>query len=330
MAGVFTGDIYANSYGNQWYDSQGLTGYKDLIVVFDYENDEKNRELPESEISPTDEFGKTGVYGNPTCSQVTLKINEANTYEAYDPASYEGHYSNSILRYTDYESPINYGTLFGGSDPVRMFAVFYINPNEAKSDSTAVMTVGDQEVSFSFSDIQEITEADEILKVEDDYETAQMIARFKLDMDEAAHNMESYTPWRAKVNADPGSDYGGVPQWFEGLFSGEGASFDYNGVNRRNDVSMELPPFDIETVAGAYPEISEDIRNIAALSNQYASSIVDSSKSCEDIQNIAKSYYDIYFRLTDYFGMDGHYTSQTTEDFKSDVDRDISASEMFS
>lgn len=88
--------------------------------------------------------------------------------------------------------------------------------------------------------------------------------------------------------------------------------------------------FFYETVAGAYPEISEDIRNIAALSSQYASSIVDSSKSCEDIQNIAKSYYDIYFRLTDYFGMDGHYTTEMPEDFKSDIDRDLRASEMFS
>ncbi len=168
------------------------------------------------------------------------------------------------------------------------------------------------------------------MKAEDNYETVQMTARFKYDMDAAAKNMESYTPWRAKVNADPGSDYGGVPQHFERLFSAEGASFDYNGLNRRNNAPIDLPSFDIETVAGTYPEISEDIRNIAALSSQYASSIVDSSKSCEDIQNIAKSYYDIYFRLTDYFGMDGHYTTEMPEDFKSDIDRDLRASEMFS
>ena len=156
VVGVYYGDIYANQTGT-CYSDQSLDGFSDCIIVFDYANDAKNRTLPASSLEP----GAIWSSGF-TCPEVTLSVNDTNTYEAYDPNGYFHHYSNAINRYTPYSNPIGYGNLLGGADPVRMYSVFYVNPNELKADTNAVLTVADQSVTFDFTNIHQITYPDEI------------------------------------------------------------------------------------------------------------------------------------------------------------------------
>lgn len=139
-------------------------GYENMYLVFDYVNDLENRTLPSSNEG------------------VTMTINGTNTYNAKMPE-----YSDNerFEKYTGYEYLIGYGDLLGGADPVRMFVHYEFNPNDLKTGETITFTLGDQTVEYPVADVQEISVMDELLKVEDDYENAQMRAAFKWRVDES-------------------------------------------------------------------------------------------------------------------------------------------------
>ena len=75
IKGVYYGDLYSKQTSGS-YEDQGLDGLSDCIVVFDYKNDDKNRELPESKLEEgyiyEDDF---------TCPKITLKVNDKNKYD---------------------------------------------------------------------------------------------------------------------------------------------------------------------------------------------------------------------------------------------------------
>lgn len=139
-------------------------GYENMYLVFDYVNDLENRTLPSSNEG------------------VTMTVNGTNTYNAKMPE-----YSDNerFEKYTGYEYLIGYGDLLGGADPVRMFVHYEFNPNDLKTGETITFTLGDQTVEYPVADVQEISVMDELLKVEDDYENAQMRAAFKWRVDES-------------------------------------------------------------------------------------------------------------------------------------------------
>ena len=141
-------------------------GYENMYLVFDYVNDLENRTLPSSNEG------------------VTMTINGTNTYNAKMPE-----YSDNerFEKYTGYEYLIGYGDLLGGADPVRMFVHYEFNPNDLKTGETITFTLGDQTVEYPVADVQEISVMDELLKVEDDYENAQMRAAFKWRVDESVY-----------------------------------------------------------------------------------------------------------------------------------------------
>ena len=205
--GVFHGNFYNKGVdfysGNSINASdQGLEGYEDLIVVFDYANDAKNRTLPASQ------FNGTSLYGsNPTNSSITLDVNGVNSYNAYDPySSAESHYAFNLARYTGYSYPINYGNLLGGADPVRMFVIFYVNPNDLKSDGVCTMTLDDKVVTFETGSVSDIRLPDEIMWVEDDFEAAYALASFKWRCDHSYYWGVYATTKYFGRHMQPGSD----------------------------------------------------------------------------------------------------------------------------
>ena len=303
IVGIYYGDIYTNQSGN-CYSDQGLDGFKDCIVVFDYINDATNRTLPSSRIEP----GRI-ISSGFTCPEVTLLVNDANTYEAYDPNGYFNHYSNSINRYTKYSCPIGYGNLLGGAEPVRMYAVFYVNPNELKAESSAVLTVDDQSVSFDFEGIKEITYPDEILSCEENYEELQQIAAFKWRMDKVIDLSGDIDHYLATMN--PGSDLGGVGASIANLFSTDygvtisgklNAGFDAN--HTFDGMNTNLPLFNIDILTNALPDQSSDITGIVDATNKLGAAIQDSSYSKDDIRTIMKEIIGFYTNLTSAFDME--------------------------
>lgn len=305
VVGVFYGDIYKSQSGNA-YSEQKLDGYQDLIVVFDFINDATNRTLPQSGLTAKSNYIYTSGI---TCPEVTLVVNEANTYEAYDPNAYEDHYSNMLNRYTPYRSAVGYGNLFGGSDPVRMYAVFYVNPNEMKTDSTAILTVGDQITEVSFTDLKKITYADEILTLESNYEEAQQIAAFKWRMDKVVDLGAKSSKYLR--NMDPGSDLKGFGDSIGNLFSSDYgvticgmlvAGFDtdhtFDGMNK------DLPHFDLNVLTNAFPDQAEEISGIVDATDRLGAMIQSSAYDKDDIMEVLKEFSDYYDVLTDIFGME--------------------------
>lgn len=303
IVGVFYGDVYANQSGS-FYSDMNLSGFKDCIVVFDYTNDSTNRSMPKSTCDPKviNTFGITN-------NAITLTLNDTNTYESMDPNADHSHYINAINRYTDYKYPIGYGNLLGGADPVRMFAVFYVNPNELTSGTNAVLTVDDQVISFTFDNPQKITYADEILKCEDDYEAAQQAAAFKWRMDKLAELSGDVDHFLATM--DPGSDLSGVGDSIGNLFSTDygvtitgllKAGFDpnhtYDGMN------TDLPHFDVDTLTRTLPDQADDINALIDAANELGSAVQDSSYDSSDVRDILQVIVEHYANLVTAFGID--------------------------
>ena len=305
VVGVYYGDLYANQKGT-CYSDQSLDGFSDCIIVFDYANDATNRTLPDSSLEP-------GVIWSSgfTCPEVTLSVNDANTYEAYDPNGYDGHYSNAINRYTSYSNPIGYGNLLGGADPVRMYSVFYVNPNELKADTKAVLTVADQSVTFDFANIEQITYPDEILRCEDNYEELQQLAAFKWRMDKIVVLSGDVDGYMASMN--PGSDLGGVGSSISSLFSSDYGvtisgqlSAGFGPDHTFDGMTADLPHFNIDTLTNMLPDQQGDISAIVDATNRLGSAVQDSSYSKNDVEDILKEIIGYYANLTSGFDMEAY------------------------
>lgn len=302
---VYYGNLYENQMGS-CYSDQGLDGYEDCIVIFDYTNDTKNRELPASGL----EASRTKLYSNWQCQDVTLEVNGTNTYEAYDPNAYFRHYANAVKRYTDLKCPIDYGTLMGGADTVRMFAVFYVNPNELTPDSTAILTVQDQTAEVSFENITEIHYADEVLSCEENYEIAQQTAAFKWRMDKMAEVAGDADHYMATMS--PGSDFSGFGTSVSNLFSTSygvtisgllSAGFDSDN-NTFDGMTTDLPAFDPDVVMGALPDQASEISAFISSSTNLGNAIRDSGYSSSDVREILNEVVGHYANLLSAFDMD--------------------------
>ena len=190
-----------------------------------------------------------------------------------------------------------------------MFAVFYVNPNELKADSNAILSVGDQSIRFDFEEIKEITYPDEILSCEDNYEELQQVAAFKWRMDKLMDLCGDVDHYLASMN--PGSDLGGVGKSISNLFSGDygvtfsgllSAGFDsdytFNGMN------TDLPLFNAGMLTNVLPDQSTDITSMIDMANRLGAAVQDSSYSKNDIEAMMKEIIGYYANLTDAFGME--------------------------
>ncbi|MBR2676446.1 MAG: hypothetical protein IKE28_06015 [Solobacterium sp.] len=117
ITGVYYGDI-TSEYNKDYYPSiQGLT---DCIVTFDFKNDDLNRTMPDTE------------YANTSAIKLIVGPNE---YKAFKDVEY----IEVLDRYSTMSHAIGYGNILGGSDPIKMFAVFFVNPNDLTTDCIVFM-----------------------------------------------------------------------------------------------------------------------------------------------------------------------------------------------
>ena len=114
-----------------------------FLVVYDVENDNDANE----ELST---FGES----------VTVTFNDANTYEQLYTS--DGNVLKAFRANCGYAVSTGYGTLWGGSDPVRMVAAFAINGNDVKdvlniSDGLLVKKVLDALLNRAFPNPDTLT-----------------------------------------------------------------------------------------------------------------------------------------------------------------------------
>ena len=276
-------------------------GYTNLYVVFDYTNDDTNRTLPE------------------TSDLVTVSVNDSNTYMATDNLEHKvtngsGSYTYKdfdwIKRYCGYSYAVGYGDILGGSEPVRMFAHFSFNENDLSSGDEITLTVDDQTAKFPVSDAVKIEYEDEIMKVEENFEKAQILAAEKWRID-ASYRVANFISRNSAYGF--GDDFSGLSKSMKTLFSSESGGVAVNcepesgffpDTHTINRVAASLPAYDHDVIAEGYPDAIADIDVLEDAWNKLADGIVKSSISKNEMIDLLNNFEAAYKKVCDDLGME--------------------------
>lgn len=284
IAGVYYGDLGSDD------------AYQDLYIVFDYVNDGTNRTMP--------------ISG----SGVAISVISPNVYYASDNdmhriswayGAYEMRTFDYVERYTGYRYPVGYGDVLGGSDPIRMFVHTLFNPNDLENGETITLTIGEASGGFPVSEAIEISVADEVMRVEPEFETAQILAAEKWRLDSAIETAMTLSKSIGR-NGGGGDHYSGMSQSMKNLFSpvvgGLSVFEDPSGgfvseTHTYFTIVDSLPAYDHDVVMQGYSEVADKLDVFESQWNALADSILDpgtSLTSYEDqINELLGTYRDI-------------------------------------
>ena len=243
-----------------------------FLVVYDVENDNDANE----ELST---FGES----------VTVTFNDANTYEQLYTS--DGNVLKAFRANCGYAVSTGYGTLWGGSDPVRMVAAFAINGNDVKEDCTAeiVFELSDNlsaKAAIAAEDIQTIHWLDGIFAVESDpnaYQIAHSVANraqiCKNAMEAASlANKNGNVQVRDAQLALCATIFSEEAAW--GVSCG-GAS-----------VGSDLPVFNVESVRSYYPEIADQIITISESIEVMMTELEATSPNYDNVNTAQRTAYN--------------------------------------
>ncbi len=223
---------------------------------------------------------------------IKLTMNKTNTYEQLSAAS--GVRLRSFRENCGYAVSTDYGTLWGGSKPVRMCAAFAINGNDIKDGCAATLDfrLSDHikaSVDLTADDIQPIRLFDGIFAVEKDADAYQLTHSVKVraqmcktaleTASQAEHNGSTLV--RAVQLALCGAIFSGETTW--------GVSCD--GLT----VSDELPQFSLETVRLVSPDDADAIETI---NSNIAIMIEELGKDAPDYDAVNTAQHAAYNILT--------------------------------
>lgn len=217
-----------------------------FFVVYDLGNSSiENKELATAERS------------------ITITFNGVNTYESR--WSIRGERLEAFYENCGYKSATQYGTLFGGSAPVRMMATFAVNVNDISEDCTAEIhfELADNlnvTANISGSDIQTIDEFDGVFAVEDDPDAYQLARSMKIRSELCLSLIEHVV----SCYQDRDFDTATVVLIYASMFVSPEASYGVSCAYTEDEGSFhgsyDLPTFDLETVCSELPDIADSIR----------------------------------------------------------------------
>ena len=279
--------------------SESKDGLEDFIILFNYKTTDRNMELP--------------------TSGVTLNIGN-NTYTAKENSFCQEYIS--FEKYSDYIHLYNQKTVLSGSDPIKMFLVFLINPNDLTSNDSAILTIGDEKTKLNISDTKKIDLIDQVLETEDDYETAQRLAAFKIRVDFAYSAME-FIGRNAFVHANGnnnlGDQFSGMSKYMKNIFasdqnwgytiggygkeSGFSGTLSKQGIYNNSYMKENLPNFDLNLVLETYPDIKDDINNFINNFNTMADIIVTPSSTRDSFTQTTSNIQSSYNNIMKYFNL---------------------------
>ena len=290
-------DIVGAFYGDLGSDET----YQDLCIVFDYINDDANRTLPVSGEDVTVKINDTNVY--------TAPDNDTHNITSTSTGEYEIKTFDYAERYTGYRYPVGYGDILGGSDPIRMFVSVLFNPNDFKSGETITLSIGDLSGQFPVSEATQIKIADEMLKAEPDYKTAQILAAEKWRLDCAAEVAKSLAH---SLRFGGGDEFSGYSQAMKTLFSAKSGGVSvfeepHGGFNSDthtfNTVVDDLPAYDHDVITKGYPEAADLIDSIESQWDALSDSILDPGTSKETYAEQIGGILDTYHEICDTLGI---------------------------
>lgn len=234
-----------------------------LLCVYDIENrDDSNRELSSAADS------------------VTITFNGSNSYKQFDSSVSTA--LGSFLENCGYPVSTQLGTLWGGSEPVRMVAAFTINKNDVKEDCSAAIQFalsGDlkADADITGADIQVIGLFDGIFAVEDDPNAYQVFRSVK----NRAQICKTALEAASQANHNKQTDARDLQLNTCSLVFSEGAAWGVSCGMVGGDyiLSDQLPTFRLDSVALYDADLADKLSTtssaIQTMTTQLASSAPD-------------------------------------------------------
>ncbi len=227
---------------------------------------------------------------SPFSDSVKLKLNDTNTYEQNN--SY-GTILRNFIENSGYASSTSYGTLWGGSEPVRMVAAFAVNGNDISDDCSAKLyfdlAQGTRVIDadeFSGTDIQTIAWPDGIFAVEDDPDAYQMIHSVKNRAQMCRNGLDAAS--RAEQLGDKATrklDHTMSKTAFQDNIG--------MGVSCASAVfTADLPALNIETVRKYEPELAEQISTISSSLETMISELDKASPDYDAVNSAQRAAYN--------------------------------------
>lgn len=233
---------------------------------------------------------------------ITITMNGTNTYSQL--SMYKGKVLQNFLENCGYAVSTTYGTLWGGSEPVRMMAAFAINGNDIKDDCTAKVEFElsdnvNASVDIARTDIQIINWMDGVFAVEE-HPDAYQIARSAGVRAQICKNLLENA---SQANHDRQIAMRDVHLASLQVILAEDAVW---GVSCSSAVgnmisSEELPTFKVDSVRIYYPEIADKIVTVSDCIEIITTGLDQENPDYDNINSAQSLAYDTLIEIIDYF-----------------------------
>lgn len=291
ITGIYYGEITSDYTKENWKSAQGMS---DCIVTFEFTNDAENRTMPDTDYAD--------------CKDVTLAAGP-NSYNAFKPL----YYIPVLTRYSDFSGVLGYGNVLGGADPIKMFAAFFVNPNDLKEGNEITLNVDGITATADGGIAKQITYPVEILDDEDSdvLTTADLLVRLDtefVNFEALANKIKLFS------KIDPGSDMvlmsGTMKTIFDedlGIILTNDVDYGGNEIDGRyynkKVFSTDRKGFDYDAAVGLYPEIKDNIDAMIEAAQLSADAMVNTGTTKDGFQKIADQFSTNYDEVLAFFGL---------------------------
>lgn len=229
---------------------------------------------------------------------ITLTMNNTNSYEQL--FSSEGMVLKSFRENCGYSVSTSYGTLWGGSEAIRMIAAFAVNKNDIKDDCIAEIDfqLSDNikgNATITMADIQTINLLDGVFVVEDDPEMYQVAHSIKNRAQICKTALE--TASQAEHNGD--TLIRNTQLAVCGTLFSENTTW---GVSCGGTiVSEDLPVFQMESVSRYWPEVVDKITTVSECIETMISELEMENPNYDSVNHAQRLAYNTLTEIIDYF-----------------------------
>ena len=200
---------------------------------------------------------------------VEVTLNDTNTYEQCSGSTL----IRNFIDNSGYTTPGECGTLWGGSEPVRMISAFAVNQNDMKDGCTA-------KLNFNLS-----LNAQLRYTVEDDPDAWQLVHSVKIRAQICKNSLEAAS--RAEQNRDTDTrdlNLTICKSVLEDNLWGVSCVAD-------NSVTTELPVFSLATIQGCEPELAEQVSTVRDAVETMRSELAKSSPDYDAVNSAQRTAY---------------------------------------
>ncbi len=243
-----------------------------LLAVYDVDNSGNDSNVELSEFN----------------NAVKVTLNDTNTYEQNS----SGTLMRNFIGNSGYSTPGECGTLWGGSEPVRMISAFAVNQNDMKEGGTAKLSFDLSQdaplkytVEIARADIQTIAWPDGVFAVEDDPDAWQLGHSVKIRAQICKNSLEAAS--RAEQNRDTGTrdlNLTICKSMLEDNLWGVSCAAD-------NKVTTELLVFSLETVRKYEPELADQVSTVKDAVAVMRSELAKASPDYDAVNNAQRTVY---------------------------------------